>query len=75
MHFHLHDNLSSPDCPIPSLVPESPNAVATPEEARAFELWLRETWTAKEKRLVSFFENQSFPEAKEGVEVFALRQM
>jgi lysocardiolipin and lysophospholipid acyltransferase len=28
--------------------------VASPEEARAFELWLRGVWTEKEKRLSRF---------------------
>ncbi len=99
MHFHLHDNLSSPDCPIPSLIPKCTPAdtgdtitagtaapaaaaaaaedpgLATPDEARAFELWLRKTWTEKEKRMVAFHEHQAFPEGKDGVEVFAVRQV
>lgn len=69
IHLHLYTDLSSPSSPIPSLRtpqlahpsrPPTPGSVpadmgvASPEEARAFELWLRGVWTEKEKRLGRF---------------------
>ncbi|KAK8869793.1 hypothetical protein IAR55_000361 [Kwoniella newhampshirensis] len=36
--------------------------LATPEQSRAFELWLRSVWTEKEKRMEGFYQHQSFDE-------------
>lgn len=36
------------------------SGLANAEEARAFELWLRNLWTAKERRLEQFYESQRF---------------
>jgi len=82
IHLHLYSNLSSKDSQIPSLVTktesgETYDGLATPEEARAFELWLRKLWTEKEERLKSFFENGKFVSSQGGVdarEVVQIRQ-
>ncbi|WVQ78295.1 hypothetical protein IAT38_000380 [Cryptococcus sp. DSM 104549] len=77
IHLHLYSNLSSPDCEIPSLItPTIPDEAVSPDsgiasadEARAFELWLRGVWSAKEKRMEGFYETQHFEGATEIVPV------
>lgn len=51
--------------------------LATPDEARAFELWLRKQWIRKDERLKDFAQGEkyTFEEEKQGVEVFELRQV
>jgi len=66
LHLHLHSDLANGD--IPSLIATTEDeerggdevGLATPEEARKFELWLRERWTEKEKKMVSFAKDQKF---------------
>ena len=63
LHLHLHSDLANGD--IPSLITTTEGegdevGLATPEEAREFELWLRERWTEKEKKMVSFAKDQKF---------------
>jgi hypothetical protein len=41
-------------------VEEKANDLASPEEARAFELWLRGVWGEKEKRMEGFSRDQRF---------------
>ena len=78
IHFHLYSNLSSPTSGIPSLITKPLSAddasskdvpadtgLASPAEARAFELWLRKLWTEKEKRMEGFFKTGRF-ESREG---------
>lgn len=71
LHLKLHDNLVNEDISgIPSLsttkpsaetgVEEKANDLASPEEARAFELWLRGVWGEKEKRMEGFSRDQRF---------------
>lgn len=84
IHLRLHSDLSS----IPSLTSPSPsstspttepkssnsssNGVASPEEAKAFELWLREIWKEKDERLKKFVNDQKF----DGIaEIVPVRQM
>jgi lysocardiolipin and lysophospholipid acyltransferase len=59
LHLRLYSDLSSPDCGIPSL--QSDGDLASPEESRAFELWLRAIWQAKEKRMEGFYKEHRFP--------------
>jgi hypothetical protein len=49
--------------------------LASKEEARAFELWLRKLWTAKEKRLTGFFHDQQFEGEDHAREVVPIRQL
>lgn len=85
LHLHLHSELANE---IPSLVTKplakdnaevgSDTGLATPEEARAFELWLRSKWTEKEKRMEGFYRDQRFLSGEGGVgarEVVKLRQV
>ncbi len=92
VHIHIYSNLSSPDSGIPSLVSKplctpselgkddvSPTdtGLATPEESKAFELWLRGVWTEKEKRMEGFFRDQKFESGEGGEnarEVVPIRQ-
>jgi lysocardiolipin and lysophospholipid acyltransferase len=78
LHLHLHSGLANGD--IPSLITETERnenevpgvgevGLASVEEARAFELWLRERWTEKEKRMEGFAENQKFGDVKEVVPI------
>ncbi|WVQ98757.1 hypothetical protein IAU59_005888 [Kwoniella sp. CBS 9459] len=86
IHLHLYTDLASENSEVPSLiakppqlsdddVPPATTGLATAEEARAFELWLRGVWTAKEKRMERFYQNQSF-RGDEGTvrEVVPIRQ-
>ena len=87
MHLHIYDDLASPDCPIPSLTtsnkPADETAVkpdtglASPEEARAFELWLRGVWQTKEKRMERFYQDHKFvsSEGENAREIVPVRQM
>lgn len=43
--------------------------LANAEEARAFELWLRKVWTAKETRMEQFYESQRFADHHEIVPI------
>ncbi|OCF71829.1 acyltransferase [Kwoniella mangroviensis CBS 8886] len=55
--------------------PPSDTGIASPEESRAFELWLRGIWTAKEKRMEGFYENQRFESGEGGArEVIHVKQ-
>ena len=74
IHLHLYSNLASPDSEIPSLSSESSD-LATKEEARAFELWLRKLWTAKEERLTGFFRERHFKGEEDAREVVPVRQL
>jgi len=92
IHLHLYSNLSSPDSEIPSLiskplktpsdfkkdsVPPTDTGLASVEEAKAFELWLRGIWMEKEKRMEGFFKNGRFESGEGGVnarEVVPIRQ-
>jgi hypothetical protein len=61
VHLRLYNNLGSPSSSeVPSLS-SSVNAesmatipAATPDEARTFELWLRDVWTRKEAQVKKF---------------------
>lgn len=58
--MHLHSNLAST---IPSLSASGDKAepgASTPEESRAFELWLRQLWTEKEGRMEGFYQEHHF---------------
>jgi hypothetical protein len=85
LHLHLHSDLPSE---IPSLVTKplsqdneevrKDTGLASPEEARAFELWLRGKWTEKEKRMEGFYRDQKFISGEGGAdarEVVKLRQV
>ncbi|WWD15934.1 hypothetical protein CI109_100358 [Kwoniella shandongensis] len=62
------------DWPLSIGEPTSPQSgLATPEESRAFELWLRSVWTAKEKRMEGFYRHQSFDEGT--TEVVPVKQL
>lgn len=84
LHLHLHSDLTSGQ-EIPSLVtPPKPEGetddggLATPEEARLFELWLRSIWTAKEKRMEGFYKEGRFVSGDGGEdarEVVKIRQV
>lgn len=92
LHLHLHSDLLDEDVSgIPSLV-SSPSetedhsegkekdqrGIASPEEARAFELWLRGIWGEKEKRMEAFSRDQVFMSdqgGKEAKEVVKIRQV
>jgi lysocardiolipin and lysophospholipid acyltransferase len=79
MHLRLHNDLSAiPSLPSPvhgtNTSPEKGSAVqpqqmATPEEARAFELWLRGVWKEKDERLQGFVRAQAFEGEAEVVPV------
>lgn len=43
--------------------------LASPEEARAFELWLRERWMEKEERMKAFTSDQKFGDESEVVPI------
>ncbi|OWZ63284.1 hypothetical protein AYX14_06762 [Cryptococcus neoformans] len=69
LHLHLYSHLGERECKIPSLVPRrsssapglsTDSGLANAEEARAFELWLRDLWTAKERRMEQFYKSQRF---------------
>jgi hypothetical protein len=77
MHLKLHKLPSD----IPSLISEpAPGSISTDqglankEEARAFELWIRERWLEKEARMKAFIRDQHF-EGDGGVERVAIRQL
>lgn len=91
LHLHLHSNLSSPNSGIPSLlIPDEPpaptdakatvladRALPSKDEARAFELWLREVWTQKDERMKGFFKTQRFVSGEGGegaVEVVPIKE-
>lgn len=72
LHLHLHSDLGNGE--IPSLItPEEEirddTGLASPEEARAFELWLRGKWVEKDKRMEGFARDQKFGEEKEVVPI------
>jgi len=72
LHLHLHSDLDNGE--IPSLItPESEvkddTGLASPEEARAFELWLRGKWEEKDKRMEGFARDQKFGDEKEVVPI------
>lgn len=70
---HIHLKLYSDLDAIPSLVTASePGEMATPEEARKFELWLRGIWGEKEERLKQHGVDHCFSGEKE---VVLVRQM
>jgi len=93
IHLHIYSNLTSPDSVVPSLISkhtDKPQAggqngvsrthtgIASPEEHRAFELWLRGVWTDKEKRMERFFKEGRFESGEGGEnarEVVPIRQM
>lgn len=50
IHLHLYSANEVPSLPRPPY-DAAPTPLATPEEAREFELWLRQVWTQKERRL------------------------
>jgi lysocardiolipin and lysophospholipid acyltransferase len=50
---------------------DDPVEMASPEEARAFELWLRGIWGKKEERLKRFSVDEKFGEG----DVVLIRQM
>jgi hypothetical protein len=75
------------DGEIPSLVTQRPEGheegdgngeeevgLASPEEARAFELWLRGRWVEKEERMKAFTRDQKFGDGDES-EVVPIRQV
>ncbi|WWC61097.1 uncharacterized protein I303_103675 [Kwoniella dejecticola CBS 10117] len=76
IHLHLYSNLTSSTSEVPSLVskplaagndqPPSDTGLASPEETRAFELWLRGIWTAKEKRMERFYRDGRFESGEGG---------
>jgi len=75
LHLHIHSDLGNGD--IPSLItPESEakddTGLASPEEAREFELWLRGKWEKKDKRMERFARDQKFGD---GSEVVPIRQV
>ncbi|WWC90004.1 uncharacterized protein L201_004934 [Kwoniella dendrophila CBS 6074] len=85
IHLHLYSNLTSPASEVPSLTtkplatgddePPSDTGLASPAEARAFELWLRGVWTAKERRMEHFYQYQKFESGEGGArEVVPIRQ-
>ncbi|KIR59988.1 acyltransferase [Cryptococcus bacillisporus CA1873] len=78
LHLHVYSHLGEPECKIPSLVPTQSSRIsglsadwglANAEEARAFELWLRNVWTAKEGRIEQFYESQRFADSQEIVPI------
>ncbi|ODN98540.1 acyltransferase [Cryptococcus wingfieldii CBS 7118] len=78
IHLHLNSHLTHPDCEIPSLSTKSlteegemteETGLASKEESRAFELWLRKRWGEKEKRLKYFYKHQRFEGEREVVQV------
>lgn len=70
LHLRLYSNLASPDCPIPSLVQKTEDSeLASKEESRAFELWLRGVWREKEKRMEGFYKDQRFGGDAEAVPI------
>lgn len=72
IHLQLYSNLTSPDCPIPSLTQKESDQAVDKEEARAFELWIRKVWQDKEKRMESFYREQRFDGT---VETVPIRQL
>jgi len=60
VHLKMYSNLASPSSEVPSLLAEDGSgtsaALASPEQARAFELWLRGVWGQKEKEVQRFAE-------------------
>nr|XP_018263820.1 acyltransferase [Kwoniella dejecticola CBS 10117]OBR85978.1 acyltransferase [Kwoniella dejecticola CBS 10117] len=85
IHLHLYSNLTSSTSEVPSLVskplaagndqPPSDTGLASPEETRAFELWLRGIWTAKEKRMERFYRDGRFESGEGGArEVVPVKQ-
>jgi lysocardiolipin and lysophospholipid acyltransferase len=80
MHLHLYSDLTSKNSPVPALLTTEADVdgLASPEDTRAFELWLRGVWMAKEKRLESFSRSGKFVsgEGDEGArEVIPIRQL
>jgi hypothetical protein len=79
IHLRLYSDLAAKSSPIPSLTSASVVSggqvgMASSEEARAFELWLRGVWENKEQRLKQFCADQRFigdggDQAKEVVRV------
>lgn len=51
MHLHLYSASEIPSLPKQSVDAYATTPVATPQEAKDFELWLRGVWAKKEKRL------------------------
>ena len=59
IHMRLYSNLASGT--VPSLTTKaSSDVLASSEESRAFELWLRELWTQKEARMTDFYRDHAF---------------
>jgi lysocardiolipin and lysophospholipid acyltransferase len=82
LHLHLHsDLLSEESSGIPSLSsktpdgPEGERGIASPQEARAFELWLRGKWGEKEQMMEVFSRDQKFTGSEGGQEVVKIRQV
>ncbi|ORY23045.1 acyltransferase-domain-containing protein [Naematelia encephala] len=58
-------------------VPPGDTGLATKEEARAFELWIRDVWTKKEQRMKAFYAEQKFVSSEGGEsarEIIPIRQ-
>lgn len=51
LHLHMYSMEEIPSLPQPPYNTAGITPLATPEEAREFELWLRNVWTQKEARL------------------------
>jgi lysocardiolipin and lysophospholipid acyltransferase len=72
LHLHIHSDLGNGE--IPSLItPEEEvrddTGLATTEEARGFELWLRGKWEEKDKRMEGFARDQKFGDESEVVPI------
>jgi hypothetical protein len=72
LHLHIHSDLGNGE--IPSLItPEEEvkddTGLASPDEARAFELWLRGKWGEKDKRMEGFARDQKFGVESEVVKI------
>jgi len=85
IHLHLYSDLTAPGCEIPSLVikpqAEVPvdqvpadTGLASPEESKAFERWLRGLWIEKDERMKRFYRDQRFVSEEKAEEVVAVRQ-
>jgi len=73
IHLKLYSNLLGRDCEIPALQKKAGEDMATKEESRDFEVWLRGIWRQKEQRVLDFIDRQRFDGETE--EVVPIKQL
>ena len=85
VHLRLYSDLTAPGCEIPSLVVKpqgdvpagqvpADTGLASPDESKAFERWLRALWIEKDERMKRFCRDQRFVGEEKAEEVVVVRQ-